>query len=369
VLSCPSGINDDGRGALREKVFNFTHEKENGRTSSIGHEIIGFDKDGSQVSSAKFKDPLTAKKKATWPEIVAGSSRIAQLIDLCGHEKYLKTTMFGLTGLYPHYCMLVVGANMGVSRMTREHLGITQGLKIPMFIVVTKIDLAPATVYAETIATLNKILKGAFCNLKPVVVKDAKNLDKIAEIIPSRSVCPIFPVSNVSGDGIELLKKFISKLPVYDPQAIAEEDGNFIKGSSAGLEELVESEFVVDSTYNVKNVGFVVGGTVTKGEVVLNSTLMMGPDKNGTFKGVLVKEIQENRVDIASAKRGQTVTILIKSVNKNQTFKFTRGAFKKGMTLLGVNMTKAAAMQKKGGQMNPSQVLEQLCVREFDAEV
>lgn len=233
VLSCPSGINDDGRGALREKVFNFTHEKENGRTSSIGHEIIGFDKDGSQVSSAKFKDPLTAKKKATWPEIVAGSSRIAQLIDLCGHEKYLKTTMFGLSGLYPHYCMLVVGANMGVSRMTREHLGITQGLKIPMFIVVTKIDLAPATVYAETIATLNKILKGAFCNLKPVVVKDAKNLDKIAEMIPSRSVCPIFPVSNVSGDGIELLKQFISKLPVYDPQAIAEEDGNFIKGSSA----------------------------------------------------------------------------------------------------------------------------------------
>jgi GTPase len=53
----------------------------------------------------------------------------------------------------------------------------------------------------------------------------------------------------------------------------------------------VESEFIVDSTYNVKNVGFVVGGTVTKGEIQLNSTLMMGPDKNGTFKGVIVKGI------------------------------------------------------------------------------
>jgi elongation factor 1-alpha len=43
--------------------------------------------------------------------------------------------------------MLVVGANMGVSRMTKEHIGITQALKIPMFVVVTKLDLAPPEVY------------------------------------------------------------------------------------------------------------------------------------------------------------------------------------------------------------------------------
>ena len=43
ALSNPAGIKDDGRGKLREKVFNFAHEKENGRTSSIAHEIIGFD--------------------------------------------------------------------------------------------------------------------------------------------------------------------------------------------------------------------------------------------------------------------------------------------------------------------------------------
>ena len=46
ALSNPPGIMDDGRGKLREKVFNFVHEKENGRTSSIAHEIIGFDKNG-----------------------------------------------------------------------------------------------------------------------------------------------------------------------------------------------------------------------------------------------------------------------------------------------------------------------------------
>ena len=80
-------------------------------------------------------------------------------LDLCGHEKYLKTTMFGLVGLMPDYAMLVVGANMGISRMTKEHLGITLALGVPIFFVITKIDIAPAEVYDDTINLLSKILK------------------------------------------------------------------------------------------------------------------------------------------------------------------------------------------------------------------
>src|SRR4051812_38192119 len=33
---------DDGRGSARQLVFNYSHEKENGRTSSITQEIMGF---------------------------------------------------------------------------------------------------------------------------------------------------------------------------------------------------------------------------------------------------------------------------------------------------------------------------------------
>ncbi len=38
-------IMDDGRGAARTKVFNYSHEAANGRTSSIGQEIMGFSED------------------------------------------------------------------------------------------------------------------------------------------------------------------------------------------------------------------------------------------------------------------------------------------------------------------------------------
>lgn len=63
----------------------------------------------------------------------------------------------------PDYSMIIVGANMGVSRMTKEHLGISLALKVPIFIVITKIDIAPPVIYEETKDTLNKILKSSGC--------------------------------------------------------------------------------------------------------------------------------------------------------------------------------------------------------------
>ena len=314
VLSCPTGTTDDGRGALREKVFNFGHEKENGRTSSIAHEIVGFDAKGVQVLPLK-KDILTMKKKTVWPEIVEGSSKIIHLIDLCGHEKYLKTTMLGLSGLYPQYSMLVVGANMGVSRMTKEHIGICMAFKIPMFVVVTKLDLAPEQIYQDTVNTLSKILKGTACNLKPLVITDDTMIHKVAELMPNKVVCPIFPISNVTGLGIAALKLFLSQLPITDGIQ-AHEDKEL---SDSLVDETVETEFVIDSEYNVKGVGLVVGGTVTKGEIAINQTLYIGPDKIGQFKPVVVKGIHENRVEVTSAKKGSSICINVKSLNKKES--------------------------------------------------
>ena len=89
----------------------------------------------------------TNKKNKIWPDIVSSSAKIVHLLDMCGHEKYLKTTMHGLTSLYPDYCLLVVAANRGITKMTKEHLGISLALNLPVFIVFTKIDLTPPSVY------------------------------------------------------------------------------------------------------------------------------------------------------------------------------------------------------------------------------
>ena len=81
---------------------------------------MGFDENLKQVTMER----LQQKKNTDWVHVSTHSKKLVTFIDLCGHEKYLKTTMFGLVGLIPDYAVIIVGANMGVSKMTREHLGI-----------------------------------------------------------------------------------------------------------------------------------------------------------------------------------------------------------------------------------------------------
>lgn len=53
----------------------------------------------------------------------------------------------------------MVGANMGVSMMTKEHLGISLALRVPVFVVVTKIDMCPENILKETLTQIKKLLK------------------------------------------------------------------------------------------------------------------------------------------------------------------------------------------------------------------
>ena len=44
-----------------------------------------------------------------WVKICEASSKVITFIDLAGHERYLKTTVFGMTGHLPDFTMLMVG--------------------------------------------------------------------------------------------------------------------------------------------------------------------------------------------------------------------------------------------------------------------
>lgn len=63
------------------------------------------------------------------------------------------------------------------------------------------------------------------------------------------SVCPIFCVSNVTGQNLELITKFLNAVP---KQILHEK-----------LEQQ-ETEFQIDELYSVPEVGVVVGGTLTR---------------------------------------------------------------------------------------------------------
>ena len=96
---------DNGRGRARLNLFRHLHEIQSGRTSSIGHEILGFDSKGEVVDYSRC---VSAE------EICECALKLITFIDLAGHQKYMKTTIFGLTAHCPDFAMLVVGANSGV---------------------------------------------------------------------------------------------------------------------------------------------------------------------------------------------------------------------------------------------------------------
>lgn len=162
---------DDGRGNARTKLFRHKHEIESGRTSSVGNDILGFDASGSIVN-----EPDVHGAALDWAKICRNSSKVITFIDLAGHEKYLKTTIFGMMGHAPDFCMLMVGSNMGIVGMTKEHLGLALALNVPVFVVVTKIDMCPPNVLQETLKLLQRVLRSPGCRKIPVIVQNTDDV-------------------------------------------------------------------------------------------------------------------------------------------------------------------------------------------------
>lgn len=212
-------------------------------------------------------------------------------IDLAGHEKYLKTTVFGMTGHAPDFCMLMIGANMGVVGMTKEHLGLALALNIPVFVVITKIDKCPPNVLAETLKVLQKVLKSQGCRKIPVLVQTEDDVIIAARNFTSEKLCPIFQVSNVTGERLDLLKMFMNLLA---PRST-------IEGTSCDT----AAEFQIDDTFSVPGVGTVVSGTCLSGSIKLNDNLLLGPDLSGTFNSIVIRSIHRKRMPVQQVRAGR----------------------------------------------------------------
>eukprot|EP00041_Stephanoeca_diplocostata_P035934 m.1286067 g.1286067 ORF g.1286067 m.1286067 type:complete len:346 (+) comp24780_c0_seq69:491-1528(+) len=223
----------------------------------------------------------------------------------------------------PSFVMLLVGANAGVIGMAKEHLGLALALNKPVLVVVTKIDMCPPNVLASTLKLLHRILKSPGCKKMPMLIKTQEDMVDASRSFQSQRLCPIFQVSNVTGENLGLLKQFLNLLR---PSKLAD------PGAPA--------EVQLDETFSVPGTGTVVSGTCVSGTIRTGDSLMLGPDSTGGFTLTNIRGIHRRRMPTGEVRGGQAASFSLKKVKRSQ--------IRKGMVLVHPSLNPKAHWEFDG---------------------
>jgi GTPase len=243
--------------------------------------------------------------------------KVTSFIDLAGHEKYLKTTIFGVTGMFPDYGIVVIAANTGITKLTREHIGILLYLHIPFIITITKIDMAPKEIYQNLCNQLKKLLgKNSFNKVLYFINNDKETDDYIKHMLGNSDIIPIVTISNKTGVNINNLHQILYHLPKRDK-----------------WEAIEGSIFYIDSTFLVPGIGLVVSGTNKGNTINIKQKLYLGPFLGDEFKEVTVRSIHNSLSEnIEEAPSNLQSTLAIKLLNNKDNLE--RHNIRKGMVLV-----------------------------------
>lgn len=149
-----SSFLDDGRGSSRTSIMKHRHEIESGRTSTATSHLLGFRHSGEPISG---RDKVRANRMKSEDEIARESYRIITLMDLAGHEKYLKTTIHGVSSGMADYGLILVNSRHPPTHMTQHHLNLCCSFGIPVIVVFTKVDGCPDHALATSKSELTKV--------------------------------------------------------------------------------------------------------------------------------------------------------------------------------------------------------------------
>jgi selenocysteine-specific elongation factor len=198
------------------------------------------------------------------------SGRRAGIIDVPGHEKFIKNMLAGVSGV--DIVMLVIAADEGIMPQTREHFEILQLLNIKKgLIVLTKSDL----VDDEWLLMIKEDIKNEF---KGTFLENA----------------PIHSVSSKTGVGLDTLIKDIDELT--EEVSAKDTQGHF--------------RLPVDRVFSVSGFGTIVTGTVISGIIKEGEPIEVYPSKEISK----VRGIQVHDKSVKLAEAGQRCAINIANV-------------------------------------------------------
>jgi len=337
-------ILDNGNGLARQKVAVHPHEINSGQTSDISTRILD-SKNGNGIT----------------------------FIDLCGHEKYLKTTARGIAGYFPDYGCIVVSPQRGVLPMTIQHYKMLISHNIPIFIIITRIDNSMEKSYQDLITSLKKMctkLGGQkidlintysdyqkYKNMKNDFIdntnsKKNQDMDNIKINIEKNKqgkqiVVPVICISNVDGYYLDVMKNVINDLKPRNLWEQTNENNRIIKvfQNRLGLKNLNLKEdfdgslFYVDNAFNPVGVGFVVSGILRGNKIKNDDTLYLGPFGK-EFITVKIKTIHNNNRQFINNLEEHDRGCLALNIKNKKTFNLKKKFLKRGVVLVSEKLKK-----------------------------
>lgn len=291
---------DDGRGSCRLQIMKHRHEITTGRTSTVSNHHMGFDREGKVRSQNGNK-----VRRMTEEEVVRGSSRLITFTDLCGHEKYLKTTVGGVSASMGDYALMICNSRHPPTHMTHHHLNLCSSTLVPAVIVLTKIDGCPPHQLKNTIKEVKAMCRQGDVNKVPFMVQTTSDLDECFDKMGRLS--PIILTSAVTGEGMDLLNYLLFNLP---------------KRRKHEKKLNRPFEFLIDEIFNVSGVGPIASGFVNAGRISVGDMVFVGPLDDGTYIQTMVKSAHIARTPSSTLKAGQSASMCM-SLNKNER-KFLR---------------------------------------------
>jgi selenocysteine-specific elongation factor len=203
------------------------------------------------------------------------SGRALSVVDVPGHERFVRTMVAGATGI--DMFLLVVAAGDSVMPQTREHVAVLEALEVPAGVVaVTKADVVTSEELELAVADARDLLeRGPYAG---------------AEIVP---------VSGMTGAGLDDLRASLDSLAERTPSRARQEGA---------------ARLHVDRSFTLKGIGTVVTGTLWSGRLEVGQEVRLEP--RGREARIRSVQVHDRPVEHAAA--GQRVAINLAGVERDQ---------------------------------------------------
>lgn len=200
------------------------------------------------------------------------SGRHVGIVDVPGHEKFVKNMVAGATGI--DIVAMVIAADEGVMPQTREHMEICTLLGVQHgFVVLTKIDLVDEEWLELVQEDVADFMQGTFLEGQPMV-----------------------PVSSATGQGVDRFVSVLDDLSASIPDR---------KASSL-------FRLPVDRVFSMRGFGTVITGSLVSGHARVGDTVMLYPSRV-TAK---VRGIQVHNESVEEAGAGLRTAINFQGLEK-----------------------------------------------------